>query len=75
MNRPMTTAELFGQINELLKEKELIPEILDYALAAYHPVPIKTYEFDLKSNLGYGGSEGHRAIGYRSFFEVWKKIL
>ena len=58
MNRPMTTVELFGQINELLKEKELIPEILDYALAAYHPVPIKTYEFDLKSNLGYGGSEG-----------------
>lgn len=58
MTRPMTTTELFDKVHGILKEKNLIPDILDYSLAAYNPVSIKTYEFDLKSNLGYGGSEG-----------------
>lgn len=58
MKKPMTTEELFDKICAILKEKGKLPEILDYGLGAYHPVPIRTYEFDLKSNLAYGGSEG-----------------
>ena len=58
LKRPITTGELFNQICEILKEKDLMPGILDYALATHDPVPITTYEFDLRSNLGYGGSEG-----------------
>lgn len=58
MTRPMTTEELFDRVHGILKEKNLIPEILDYSLATHRPVPVKTYEFDLKSNLNYGGNEG-----------------
>jgi hypothetical protein len=58
LKKPMTTEELFDKIKGILKEKNKLPEILDYGLGAYHPVPIRTYEFDLKSNLAYGGSEG-----------------
>jgi hypothetical protein len=56
--KPMTTAELFNKIGNILKEKGKLPDILDYQLATSHPVPIKTYEFDLKTNLAYGGNEG-----------------
>ena len=56
--KPMTTAELFNKICSILKEKGKLPNILDYHLATSHPVPIKTYEFDLKTNLTYGGNEG-----------------
>ena len=58
MKRPMTTEELFNRINIILKEKNKLPDILDYGLATSNPVPIKTYQFDLKHNLAYGGSEG-----------------
>ncbi len=58
MKKPMTTKELFNKIYKILKEKEKLPDILDYGLAACGPVPITNYEFDLKSNLNYGGSEG-----------------
>ena len=58
MKRPMTTDELFNKIQGILKEKGKLPDILDYGLAAHNPVPIRTYEFDLKSDLAYGGSEG-----------------
>ena len=58
MKRPMTTAELFDKICAILKEKGKMPEILDYGLATHSPVPIRTYEFDLKPNLTYGGNEG-----------------
>lgn len=58
LKRPMTTEELFNKICSILKEKELMPDILDYALATGDPVPMTTYEFDLKNNLDYGGSEG-----------------
>ena len=58
MKRPMTTAELFEKICAILKEKGKMPDILDYGLAAHSPVSIKTYEFDLKPNLTYGGNEG-----------------
>ena len=56
--RPMTTVELFGTICEILKGKEKMPDILDYGLAAPNPISITTYEYDLKSNLDYGRSEG-----------------
>ena len=56
--KPMTTAELFNKICNILKEKNKMPDILDYGLAVHTPVPIRTYEFDLKTNLTYGGNEG-----------------
>lgn len=58
MKQPMTTEELFNRINIILKEKNRLPDILDYGLATSNPVPIRTYQFDLKHNLAYGGSEG-----------------
>lgn len=56
--RPMTTKELFDEIQERLKEKGELPDILDYARADSSPAPIKNCEFNLKNNLGYGGNEG-----------------
>ena len=58
MTRPMTTEELFEKINSILKEKSKIPDILDYSLATGNPIPIRTYEFDLRNSLNYGGNEG-----------------
>ncbi len=58
MIRPMTTEELFGKINSILKEKGKMPNILDYVHPTSNPISIRTYEFDLKSSLDYGGSEG-----------------
>ena len=58
MNRPMTTEELFDKIQDRLKEKGRLPDILDYGLATHSPVPIKTYEFNLVNKLAHGGSEG-----------------
>lgn len=58
MNKPMTTEELFNKIYGIMKEKGKLPDILDYGLATNNPVPIRTYQFDLKNNLDYGGSEG-----------------
>lgn len=56
--KPMTTEELFNKICDILKEKELMPDNLDYALATHDPVPMTTYEFNIRNNLDYGGSEG-----------------
>ena len=58
MESPMTTEELFERINSILKEKGKIPDILDYSLATGNPIPVRTYEFDLRSSLDYGGNEG-----------------
>ena len=58
MTRPMTTEELFEKINSILKEKGELPDILDYSLATSNPIPIRTYEFDLRNSLNYGGNEG-----------------
>lgn len=58
MDKPMTTADLFDKICDILKEKGLHPDILDYALAASTPKPITNYEYSLRNNLDYGGSEG-----------------
>lgn len=58
MDRPMTTQELFNRICDILEEKGKMPDILDYGIATSRPVPIRIYEFELKNNLDYGGSEG-----------------
>ena len=58
MKKPMTTKELFNKIDGILKEKDKLPDILDYGLATSNPVTIRTYEFELKNNLDYGGCEG-----------------
>lgn len=58
MKRLLTTGELFNKIQGILKEKDKLPDILDYGLATQKPVPIMDYEFDLKNNLDYGGNEG-----------------
>ena len=58
MTRPMTTEELFEKINSILIEKSKIPDILDYSLTTSNPIPIRTYEFDLRNSLNYGGNEG-----------------
>lgn len=58
MNKPMTTEEYFDKVCGILKEKDMMPDILDYGLATHDPVPMKTYEFNIRNNLDYGGSEG-----------------
>ena len=58
MKKPMTTEELFNRIKGILKEKNLLPDILDYGLPTNNPVPVRTYAFDLGSSLAYGGNEG-----------------
>lgn len=58
VEKPMTTGELFSRIQDILKERSRLPDILDYGLPTYHPTPIRTYRFDLKNNLDYGSSEG-----------------
>ena len=57
MDKPMTTEELFNEIQDILKVKGKLPVILDYGLAIHRPVPIKTYEFDLINKLAHRGSE------------------
>ena len=54
----MTTEELFNKICEILKEKGMMPDILDYALATHSPAQMITYEYSIRNNLDYGGSEG-----------------
>ncbi len=67
--KPMTTEELFDKICGILKEKGTLPDILDYGLATSNPVlPIRTYQFDLKNNLAYGGSEG-------IYLDLWIEYL
>ena len=56
--RPMTTDELFNRIVMILKEKNRLPDILDYGLATGNALPITNCEFDLRSNLAYGNNEG-----------------
>ena len=58
MKRPMTTKELFEKIEGILREKGLLPDILDYSLPEREERPISTYEFNIRNNLDYGRSEG-----------------
>ena len=67
--KPMTTGELFEKICEILKEKGLMPDILDYGLATDEQIPIRTYQFSLRNNLDYGGSEGIYLDLWIDYFE------
>lgn len=58
LTEPMNTAEFFTEICNILKEKGMMPAILDYALPVHSPVFIMTAEFEFKNNLDYGSSEG-----------------
>lgn len=69
MTRPMTTEELFEKINSILKEKGKIQNILDYGLATSNPIPIRTYEFDLRNSLNYGGNEGIYLVLWIEYME------
>lgn len=69
MTRPMTTTEFFDTISDILKEKDKISGILDYGLGTHNPILLKTCEFNLKSNLDYGGSEGIYLDLWIEYFE------
>lgn len=69
MKKPMTTADLFNEIKTILKNKNMLPDILDYGIATSKPVPIRIYEFELKNNLDYGGSEGIYLDLWIEYFE------
>lgn len=54
-----TNETLFNKILGILKEKNLLPDILDYSLAeSYHVKEIKSYEWDTIGIVNFGGSEG-----------------
>ena len=67
LKKPMTTEEFFDKMCEILKEKGMMPDILDYALATSESVPMKTYEYGIRNNLDYGGSEGRTTSSGRWF--------
>ena len=73
MTRPMTTEELFEKINSILKEKGKIPNILDYGHPTSNPIPIRTYEFDLRNSLNYGGNEGIYLVLWIEYLEENEK--
>ncbi len=58
--KPYMQSELFDTIVARLKEKGLLPSILDYSNADRYSSdrPITNYEFDFGNSLKYGGSEG-----------------
>jgi len=65
MKRPITTAEYFNLICDTLRRKKQMPdEMLDYALPTYSPVPIKTYEFNIRNNLDFGENVFHRCSSF-----------
>ncbi len=45
MKKPMTTAGLFNEIKTILKNKNMLPDILDYGIATSKPVPIRIYGY------------------------------
>ena len=66
--KPMTMQELFNKICEILKAKDLLPDSLDYALAGDESVLLTNSDFELKSNLDYGASEG-------IYLDLWLKFF
>ena len=75
MKRPMTTEELFNKVQDVLKENSKLPDILDYELVTHRPVPVTTYEFDLKNSLAYGGNEGIYLNFWIEYFKDGEKCL
>ena len=58
MEKPMTTAQLFYRIKNILREKDKLPYILQYGIATEDPVPIRTSKFELRYNLTYSEIRG-----------------
>ena len=58
--KPYTSEELFDNIVRILRENHALPYILDYATAVSRSYDheIRTDEFDIMCDLGFGGSEG-----------------
>ncbi len=69
MTRPMSTEEFFEKINSILKEKGKMPNILDYVHPTSNPISIRTYEFDLRNSLDYGGNEGIYLVLWIEYME------
>ena len=59
-NKPYTNNEVFDIIINTLKEKDMFPKNIDYALSAGRRdcKEIRTYEFNIRNSLNFGGSEG-----------------
>ena len=55
---PYTNKELFDAVNEILKEKSLLPDILDYGLSSHTKESVDSYAFSPAFKLDYGDSEG-----------------
>lgn len=55
---PYTTVELFDKINNELKEKNLLPDILEYGIPNTRKHQILSYEWDLIGIVRHGGNEG-----------------
>ena len=53
-----TNETLFNTIVNILREKGLLPDILDYDLSDRHITDIKTCEWDCTADLRFGGNEG-----------------
>lgn len=53
-----TNETLFNTIVNILKEKGLLPDILDYDLSDRNITDIKTCEWDCTADLRFGGNEG-----------------
>lgn len=53
-----TNESLFNTIVNLLREKGLLPDILDYDLSDRNIADIKTCEWDCTADLRFGGNEG-----------------
>ena len=76
LKRPMTTTEYFNEVCKILNDKGLMPEnFLDYTLATRKAVPMKTYEFSVRNNLDYGGSEGIYLDLWIEFYEDGDKQI
>ena len=56
--KPFTTVELFNVINERLKKKGVLPDILDYGIETSNAVELRSYQFDVIGIVNFGGSEG-----------------
>ena len=54
MKRTWTTKELFDVINNDLKEKNLLPNILDYSLGPFEDFAILSNEFSLLPKIDFG---------------------
>lgn len=52
------TKEFFTAINKILKEKNKLPDILDYEAPVRQEENIYNPEFYITAQLDYGGSEG-----------------